>query len=761
MTQYNNKTIVIIGAGLLQVPAIKVANELGLKTIVTDYNENAPGMKMADYPVVMSIRDIDGTVRVLKELNKKIKIDGVLTIGTDASMTVAAVANALSLPGIPFENAEAASNKYKMRKRLKEHNVPIPNFFKCWSFNDLISASKKLGYPFVIKPVDNMGARGVMKIENEGMLQYAFDHSKKCSPSGELVVEEYMEGDELSVDAIVYNGNIKITGIADRIIAKEPYFIELGHIMPSNKPKMILDNAIDVFKQAINAIGITCGAAKGDIKLTKDGAKIVEIAARLSGGFMSAYTYPYSSGVNLIRIAIDIALGIEPEARLFVPTKNRVSIEKAIIPSPGILKEIRGIDKAYEVPGVMNVFLRVNIGDEILEPTSNVEKAGNIIVVKDTREEALQTIKEAEEKIKLITEPKLLSIDIITKKAKERFNRFCYVCNTCDGVQCKGKVPGIGGIGNGNAFIRNYLDIDGILIKTKIIHNIKEVDTSVDFFGVNLSLPILIAPISGTNKNLGNIISEFEYDKEVLSGAKKSSIIAFLGDCADEIIYHTKLEALKANNGYGGFIIKPYNNIEKIKKMIKDAEKLNVKMIGIDIDSSAFFNTDEYKEPMSVKSVTELLEIKNNTKLPFIIKGIMSSEDAISAIDAHADAIVVSNHGGRITDTHPSTISVLKEIVNVAKGKVKIIFDGGVRSGEDIFKAIALGADYVMIGRPFAIAVIGGGSEAVKIFVDMYKKQLERIMLLTGCKSVSDINSRFIVNDLKFSILNSKNNYYN
>jgi len=156
---YKDKTILIIGAGIMQEPAIKIANELGFTTVVTDYNKNAPGMKIADYPVIVSTRDIDGTVRVLKEFNKKVKIDGVITIGTDASMTVSAVANALGLRGISFETAEAASNKLKMRERLKAHKVPIPVFYKCWSIYDLKKITKKLDYPFVVKPVDNMGAR--------------------------------------------------------------------------------------------------------------------------------------------------------------------------------------------------------------------------------------------------------------------------------------------------------------------------------------------------------------------------------------------------------------------------------------------------------------------------------------------------------------------------------------------------------------------------------------------------------------------------
>ncbi len=435
---YEGKTILIIGAGLLQVPAIKIAAELGLKTVVTDYNENAPGMKIADMPCVVSTRDIEGTVRAMKELNKKNKIDGVITVGTDASMTVAAVANALKLPGNKFENAEAASNKIKMRERLKEFNVPIPIFRKCWSLDDLITASKEIGFPLVIKPADNMGARGVMKIENESMLEKAYHNAKNGSPSGELIVEEYMAGPELSIDALIYNGEIFITGVADRIIEREPYFIERGHVMPSALPKEQLDDAVDVFKKGIKALGLTIGAAKGDIKVTSKGAKIGEIAARLSGGFMSAYTYPYSSGVNLIRNAIDIALGYPPEN--LIPTKDWVSIERAIISAPGIVKEVIGVDKALSIPGVKNVFVHVEIGDEVKEPKSNVDKPVNYIVVRETRAEAWKAVEEVEKVLGVVTDShRGISWNEIQHKAREKFNRACYVCPECNGVECAGK----------------------------------------------------------------------------------------------------------------------------------------------------------------------------------------------------------------------------------------------------------------------------------------------------------------------------------
>lgn len=745
MNKYNDKTILIIGAGLLQVPAIKTANSMGLTTVVTDYNKEAPGMKIADFPIVVSTRDIEGTVRVIKEFYSRQKIDGAITVGTDASMTVSAVANALGLPGIKYENAIAASNKIKMRERFREYNVAIPDFYKCWSFEDLKNAVKNLGFPFVLKPADNMGARGVMKVESEANLESAFLNAKNGSPSGELIAEEYMDGPELSIDALIYNGEIFITGIADRIIEREPYFIETGHALPSALPEKEINDGVDVFKRGIKALGIDIGAAKGDIKITKNGAKVGEIAARLSGGFMSAYTFPYATGINVIQNALDIALGNPPSS--LVPTKKCYSIEQAIIPAPGIVKEILGVEEALALEGVKNVFFHVKEGDEVVIPKSNVEKAGNFIVVRDTREEAWEVVRKVHKIINVVTTQKkdTVSWEEIRRNAREKFNRACFVCNVCNGEECRGKVPGIGGVGNGDSFVRNFEDLKKVQIITKSIHDIKEVDAGIDIFGLNLALPLIAAPIAGTDINLGGKMSELEYGSELLAGCKESGIIGLLGDGAPQNLYKIGVESIRSVKGRGGLIIKPRIDEKELDKRIKESGEISAKLFGMDIDGISIPTMDMQKQLVEPKTVVQLKKIIEKISVPFIVKGVMSIDDAKSAVAAGASAIVVSNHGGRIIDNHPSSISVLEEIAKEVKGKVKVLFDGGVRSGEDIFKALALGADAVLIGRPFATAVMGGGRDGVKILIEKYLKELKKIMLLTGAKNINSITRKMVV----------------
>lgn len=180
---------------------------------------------------------------------------------------------------------------------------------------------------------------------------------------------------------------------------------------------------------------------------------------------------------------------------------------------------------------------------------------------------------------------------------------------------------------------------------------------------------------------------------------------------------------------------------------IRASERIGARFVGVDVDAAVGFVTmDLLNQRLACKSVEELRELADSTPLPFVVKGVISIEDAISSIKAGAEVIIVSNHGGRITESHPSSISVLEQISSAVKGKVKVILDGGVRSGEDIYKALALGADAVMIGRPFTTAVMGGGSEGVKVLVDKYRAELTKIMFLTGTKDIGSIKRESVIN---------------
>lgn len=734
----------VIGGGLLQAPVIRAAKKMGCQVIVTDYNPEAIGMKDADIPIVMSTRDIQGSVRVAKKQDEITPISGVLTVGTDASMTVAAVANALNLPGIKFDDAEAATNKIKMRMRFKEFDVPSPAFLPVWSLSDAKKACKILGFPLVIKPSDNMGARGVIKIENANEVADAFRFAKSASPSGELIIEQFMEGPELSIDAMIFNGEINITGVADRIIEYPPHFIETGHTMPSSLPPEVLENACDVMRQGIRALGLTTGAAKGDIKVTKNGAMIGELAARLSGGFMSAYTYPLSSGVDLMKAMVEVALGEEPGN--LEPVLSRVSIERAIIAKPGTVKRINGLAEALNVPGIEHIFLNIKEGDKILMPTSNVEKHGNVIAVADTLEEAEAAVARCMELLKIeTTDLSEITMKLIQEEAREKFKKLCYVCKTCDGVNCASGVPGMGGTGAGESFRRNSQSLKKYKIITRLIHETREPDTSSEIFGKKISMPVMAAPITGAVTNMGGAIEELDYNNSVVFGCRDAGTIAFVGDGATPEKYKIGLDAIKRSGGWGIPIFKPRLDNEEILKRIKAAEEANALAVGMDIDAAVFKTMAMRNQAVAPKSVSELKELKASTKLPFILKGIMNPHDVEMACEAGMDAIIVSNHGGRVLDEMPGSMDVLEDLVKAASGALTVMVDGGFRNGVDIIKALALGARHVLIGRPVAIAAVGMGIEGTAYYFNQIRDELQKAMLLTGCGSIKDISREIVL----------------
>ncbi|MDI6704181.1 MAG: ATP-grasp domain-containing protein [bacterium] len=393
------KTVMIIGAGIMQVAAIKKARSMGLRVLATDINPAAPGFKFATYKELVSTKDIPGSINAAK----RYKIDGVLTIGTDRSRTVSAIAKKLGLPGISEEVALLATNKAKMRRRFKERGVPSPDFREVKKIEDAIQAGEELGYPLVVKPVDNMGARGVKGVKDKYQLSEAFYKALEWSDIKSVIIEQWMEGPELSIDTIVYNGEIHLLTIADRIIEFEPYFVETGHTIPSSLHSSQLDNAFEVMKTGIQALGIDWGAAKCDMKVTKNGAMIGELAARLSGGFHCQATAPLATGMDCIKAVIDLSLGNPLDIRDITPRFNHAACERALIPKPGRVIKITGVDKARNLQGVKDVIINVKIGDVVTEQVDNMRKAGHIIAYGETRSDAIRRCEKARDMIKIIT----------------------------------------------------------------------------------------------------------------------------------------------------------------------------------------------------------------------------------------------------------------------------------------------------------------------------------------------------------------------
>ena len=427
-----DKNVLILGAGFLQKPAIDAAKKIGCRAVVIDGNERAVCVPLADCFERIDLKDKEGIYEFAKKLQKEEGLAAIFTAGTDFSSSVSYAGEKLGLHCHSYEAACNASDKARMRQKFSEAGVPSPKFFgvtkKESDFDFIKKCVRELGFPCVVKPVDNMGGRGCRMIRNEGETEGALRDAVASSRTESAIIEEYMKGDEYSIDALICDGAMTITGFADRHIFFPPYFIETGHTMPTAISDAKKNELIAVFALAAKALGLSCGAAKADIKYTEKGPMIGETAARLSGGFMSGWTYPYASHCNLTEEALLIACGKKPsflEAHRkripFTPPPSCTgmpepyelyelpcaasSAERAWISVPGIVKEIIGLGKARDVPFVKDVFPRSGEGDEVVFPHNNVQKCGNVIASSPLRSDAVAAAEKAVSEIVLRLEP--------------------------------------------------------------------------------------------------------------------------------------------------------------------------------------------------------------------------------------------------------------------------------------------------------------------------------------------------------------------
>ncbi|GHU42270.1 hypothetical protein FACS1894190_11410 [Spirochaetia bacterium] len=382
----------------MQGPAMRIAREEGFTVIAVDGNKNAPCARLADRFLHIDLKDKEGIETAARKIKDGEGLCGVMTSGTDFSATVAWVAEKLRLHGIPYQNALDASDKERMRRRFRQHGIPSPEFIAVGA--DTINPEKfeppPLPFPFpvVVKPVDNMGSRGCRRVDSPADLENALTSALSFSRGSRVIIEQYMDGPEFSIDAIVQNGEITICGLADRHIFFPPFFIEMGHTMPTSSiDEKTKREIIDVFKAGIKCLGITLGAAKGDIKLTKNGPMIGEIAARLSGGYMSGWTYPYSSGVEPTKAALEACCGLP--VRDLKPQKDWVSAERAFISIDGKIIAIKGRKYAENIEYINDIFFRVTEGDSVNFPENNVTKCGNVISAAPTHDLAVKAVETA------------------------------------------------------------------------------------------------------------------------------------------------------------------------------------------------------------------------------------------------------------------------------------------------------------------------------------------------------------------------------
>lgn len=324
------------------------------------------------------------------------------------------------------------------------------------------------------------------------------------------------------------------------------------------------------------------------------------------------------------------------------------------------------------------------------------------------------------------------------EKARTRIGNYCKACPECNGRACKNQMPGPGAKGIGDTAIRNYEKWKEIRVQMDTIAENKPVDTSLELFGKNFRYPFFAGPVGAVGLHYGDCLDDVAYNDILVSACAKNGIAAFTGDGMDSNVMVAATKAIQKAEGLGIPTVKPWN-LDTIREKMDLVHESGAFATAMDIDAAGLPFLKNMEPPAGSKTVEELTEIAEMAGTPFIVKGVMTVKGALKAKEAGAAAIVVSNHGGRVLDQCPATAEVLEEIAKAVGDSMKILVDGGIRSGVDVFKALALGADAVIIARPFVTAVYGGAEEGVQAYIEKIGAELEDTMKMCGVSSLDEI----------------------
>lgn len=390
------KRLFIIGASVLQLPAIKRAKELGYYVAVADYDPAAVGIAYANEYFNVSTIDEQG----IYEAAKKFGADGIMTLATDMPMrSVAYACKKLGLIGISYDTAVKTTDKEAMIQAFEAAGVEHPWYHVVGSPEDALRIVHKVSYPCIVKPTDNSGSRGVTLAHTPEELLTAIVYSANNGRGGKVIVQEYMQGPEVSVEIIVHKGTPHVLQVTDKITSGAPHFVETGHTQPSRLASEDLEAICDLACRAIHSVGLTDGPAHVEIILTENGPKMVEMGARMGGGCITTHLVPLSTGIDMIKATIDCALGIEPD---IVPKHEKGSAIRFFLPTPGVIQSIQNIDVAQNAAGVKELTFTKTIGDTTAHLTSGANRLGYVIVQANSATEAAQLCEQAHNIVSIV-----------------------------------------------------------------------------------------------------------------------------------------------------------------------------------------------------------------------------------------------------------------------------------------------------------------------------------------------------------------------
>lgn len=384
----------IIGASVLQLPGILKAKEMGLYVGVADYNPKAIGIQYADKFFNASTMDEEAVLAAALQF----KPDGIMTLSTDMPMRgVAKVAEKLGLPGISYDTAVKATDKFEMIKAFKTHDVASPWFFTVDNLDELKALESQLSYPCIMKPTDNAGSHGVVLAKCFDDLLREYEYSRESARHGKVIIEEYLQGDEVSVEVMVVDGKVNILQITDKLTTGAPHFVEMGHSQPSRHPIAIQKAIKELAVKACQSVGINQGPAHVEMMVTERGPVMIELGARMGGDNITTHLVPLSTGIDMVGSTIKVAMGEKPDVE---PTLHFGSAIRYFEVPFGTIKTIEGIEEAKQIPGVKQITFTKEVGEESSPIHCSNDRIGFVIAQGATTEDAVIACEKA---IKAIT----------------------------------------------------------------------------------------------------------------------------------------------------------------------------------------------------------------------------------------------------------------------------------------------------------------------------------------------------------------------
>lgn len=402
------KTLLFVGGGIETRPGVQMARDMGLQVIVSDRNPQAPCFQDAHFALQADTYSAEETVGAVEAWSAQHgPIHGVICLGVDVPLTVALTAQAFGLPGIPPESARLAMDKLAMKDRFADRGVAIPWYSAVESHSHLVDLVAQQQRTLVLKPVDSRGARGVLRLTPDVDLAWAFNYARNFSPTNRVMAEHYLPGPQISTESLVINGTAHTPGFSDRnyelLEQHAPFFIENGGDLPGHVDGQTRERVKVLVDQAARALGVENGVVKGDVVVHEGQPHIIELAARLSGGYFCTHSIPLNTGVPIVKYAILQALGEPVDPADLVPKHQHHVCQRYLFPQPGKVLSIRGFEETAALGHVAWCELRVQPGQIIAPVENHPGRAGVLMTLGSTAEEARSRALQAVDQIVIET----------------------------------------------------------------------------------------------------------------------------------------------------------------------------------------------------------------------------------------------------------------------------------------------------------------------------------------------------------------------